>query len=52
MTAKEQWNQNTADPLGLSNLEAVEPAYDGWAQIESALQSEQDNKQNWRHAGG
>ena len=52
MTAQKQWKQNTADPLGLKNLEAVEPAYDGWAQIESALQTQQDNKRNWRRAGG
>jgi len=52
MTANDQWNQNTSDPLGLSELEAVEPGYDGWAQIESALQAHQDNKRNWRRAGG
>ena len=52
MTANDQWNQNTSDPLGLSELEAVEPGYDGWAQIESALQAHQDNKRNWRRASG
>ena len=52
MTAHEQWKQNTTDPLGLGELEAVEPGYDGWAQIESALQTHQTNKRNWRHAGG
>ena len=52
MTAQEQWNQNTSDPLGLSNLEAIEPAYDGWAQIESALQDQQNSTRNWRRAGG
>jgi len=52
MTANEQWKQNTSDPLGLGKLEAVEPGYDGWAQIESALQTHQTNKRNWRRAGG
>ena len=52
MTAHEQWKQNTSDPLGLSNLEAVEPGYDGWAQIESELQTHLDNKRNWRRTGG
>ena len=52
MTANEQWKQNTSDPFGLSNLEAVEPGYDGWAQIESALQTHQHSKRNWQRAGG
>jgi hypothetical protein len=51
MTANDQWKQNTSDPLGLGKLEAVEPGYDGWAQIESALQTHQDNKRNWQRAG-
>ena len=51
MNANDQWKQNTSDPLGLSDLEAVEPGYDGWAQIESALQSHQTSKRNWRRAG-
>ena len=52
MTAHEQWTQNTSDPLGLRELEAFEPGYDGWAQIESALKTHQANKRNWRRAGG
>jgi hypothetical protein len=52
MTAHEQWTQNTSDPLGLRDLEAIEPGYDGWDQIESALKTHQDNKRNWRRAGG
>jgi len=52
MTAQEQWKQNTSDPLGLGDLDAVEPRYDGWSQIESALQAHQENKQRWRRAGG
>ena len=51
MTAHEQWKQNTSDPLGLSDLETIEPGYDGWSQIESALQSHQNSKRNWRRGG-
>ncbi len=51
MSAHDQWEQNTSDPLGLSDLEAIEPGYDGWAQIESALQTHQDKKRNWQRAG-
>lgn len=51
MTAHDQWNQNTTDPLGLSELETIEPGYDGWAQIESALLTHQNNKRNWQRAG-
>jgi hypothetical protein len=51
MSAHEQWEQNTSDPLGLRDLEAIEPGYDGWAQIESALQTHQDKKRNWQRAG-
>ena len=52
MSAHDQWEQNTSDPLGLRDLEAIEPGYDGWAQIESALQTHQDKKRNWQRAGG
>jgi hypothetical protein len=52
MTAHDQWNQNTSDPMGLSDLEAIEPGYDGWNQIESALREHQGRKRNWRLAGG
>jgi hypothetical protein len=51
MSAHDQWKQNTSDPLGLRDLEAIEPGYDGWAQIESALQTHQDKKRNWQRAG-
>jgi len=51
MTAHDQWNQNTTDPLGLNELEAIEPGYDGWTQIESALLTHQNNKRNWQRAG-
>lgn len=51
MNAHDQWKQNTSDPLGLSDLDAIEPGYDGWGQIESALQSHHTNKRNWRRAG-
>ncbi len=51
MTAYEQLKQSTADPLGLSDLEAIEPAYDGWEQIESALTSHQKKRRNWQRTG-
>ncbi len=51
MNAHDQWKQNTSDPLGLRDLEAIEPGYDGWDRIESALQAHKDSKRNWRHAG-
>jgi len=51
MSAHDQWQQNTSDPLGLRDLEAIEPGYDGWAQIESALQTHQDKKRSWQRAG-
>jgi hypothetical protein len=51
MTAHDQWKHNTADPLGLSDLETIEPGYDGWSQIESALHEHQGRKRSWRRAG-
>ena len=51
MNAHDQWKQNTSDPLGLRDLEAKEPGYDGWDQIKSALQTHQDNKHNRRRTG-
>ena len=52
MTAHDHWKQNTSDPLGLSDLEAIEPGYDGWSRIESALQANQASKRNWQRTGG
>jgi len=52
MNANEQWTKTTADPLGLGDLEPIEPDYDGWTQIESALQSHQKSKRNWQRTGG
>jgi hypothetical protein len=51
MTAHDHWKHNTSDPLGLSDLEAIEPGYDGWDRIESVLQANQ-TKRNWQRAGG
>jgi len=51
MTAQDHWKQTQSDPLGLANLDAIEPGYDGWAQIESALQAHRTNKRNWQRAG-
>jgi len=51
MTAHDQWKQNTDDPLGLSDLEAMDPGYDGWADIESALLTHKASKRTWQRAG-
>ncbi len=51
MTAHDHWQQNPSDPLGLRDLAAIEPGYDGWAQIEAALREQQAGKRKWRIAG-
>ncbi len=51
MTAHDQWKQTTSDPLGLSELESIEPEYDGWDAIETALLAHQENKRSWQTAG-
>jgi hypothetical protein len=51
MSAQDQWQQTTSDPLGLSELESIEPEYDGWDAIETALLSHQDSKRNWHRSG-
>ena len=48
MTAQDQWKQTVSDPLGLSELGDIDPGYDGWNQIESALQTHQASKRNWQ----
>jgi len=48
MTAQDKQNQTGSDPLGLRGLDLVEPGYDGWSQIESALQTHKAGKQKWR----
>jgi hypothetical protein len=51
MTEHDKQNQTSSDPLGLSTLASVEPGYDGWRQIESALSAHKGDKKNWhRHA--
>ncbi len=51
MTAHDQRKQNESDPLGLSDLDSIDPGYDGWARIESALKTHNENKQRWRRHG-
>jgi hypothetical protein len=50
MTANEQWQKNTSDPLGLGELESIEPGYDGWDEIEAALKAHQQGQRNRRRA--
>lgn len=51
MTAHDQWKQKSSDPLGLGDLDAIEPGYDGWDQIESALKTHRASKRFWQQAG-
>jgi len=51
MNANEQWKQSTSDPLGLSQLETIDPEFDGWDEIRSALEVKQDRKRQWRKGG-
>ncbi len=51
MTAHEHRNQNLSDPLGLRNLDALEPGYDGWDRIESALRDHQAGKRLRQRTG-
>ncbi len=52
MNQNDQWNKTTTDPLGLSNLDAIEPGYDGWGRIESALLTKIDARRSWQRVGG
>lgn len=51
MTTEKHGKQEMTDPLGLRNLDAIEPGYDGWAQIEAALREQQAGKRGWRRSG-
>jgi len=51
MTTDKYRTQDLTDPLGLRNLDAIEPGYDGWAQIETALRGQQAVKRGWRRNG-
>jgi len=43
-------HQDLTDPLGLRGLDVIEPGYDGWAQIESALRGQQAGRGGWKQA--
>jgi len=51
MTTDMHRKQDLNDPLGLQNLGAIEPGYDGWAQIESALRDQKAGRHSWRRTG-
>jgi len=51
MNTREHRNQDSSDPLGLRGLDAIEPGYDGWAQVESALRDHHAGKRRWRRTG-
>lgn len=50
MTDDKHIKQDLTDPLGLRDLGAIEPGYDGWAQIASALHDRQAGKHRWRRS--
>ena len=52
MNAQDQWQRQTTDPLGLRELGCIEPDYDGWGEIESALAQHHARRRNWRRAAG
>jgi len=52
MTTRKPSTHQPDDPLGLADLTAIEPAFDDWASIESALLSQADKKQRRQRAGG
>ena len=52
MNTNKQRQQTNSDPLGLGDLDSVEPGYDGWAGIESALDAHHKSKRNRWRAGG
>jgi hypothetical protein len=51
MTEQDKQNQTSSDPLGLSKLASVEPGYDGWSQIESALNTHKTGKRSSHRHG-
>jgi len=51
MNTRDNMKQDLTDPLGLRGLDAIEPGYDGWAQIESALQDHLADKHDWKRTG-
>lgn len=51
MTSHDQWKKQSSDPLGLAELDPIEPAYDGWDEIASALKAHQAGKHRRRRMG-
>ncbi len=52
MNIPDQWYHATEDPLGLRQLEQIEPQYDGWKDIQSTLQNHQESQRRRRYTGG
>ena len=50
MNTRNQSDIDTNDPLGLGQLDDIQPNFDGWGEIESALKNQQANKTRWRQA--
>ncbi|MGB7452607.1 MAG: hypothetical protein WBM36_10825 [Lysobacterales bacterium] len=51
MTEHDKQTLTSSDPLGLRELDMVEPGYDGWSQIESALETHKTGKRRWQRHG-
>lgn len=51
MTEHDRQKQSSSDPLGLGKLASIDPGYDGWHQIESALNTHKTSKRNWHRHG-
>ncbi|MGD8385486.1 MAG: hypothetical protein PVF89_08770 [Lysobacterales bacterium] len=52
MQRKRQHRQTSDDPLGLRELQPLEPAYDGWEEVAEALQRRRQAHRRWRTASG
>ena len=52
MKTPDPWKDSASDPLGLRKLEPVDPGYDGWSQIENALQKHKDKMRSQRRVAG
>jgi hypothetical protein len=50
MTTHDQQKLGEPDPLGLRNLDVIEPGYDGWTEIQSALETQR--KWNMQKSAG
>lgn len=50
MNTYENDKSATNDPLGLRELDSIQPDFDGWPEIESALKAQQASNRRWRQS--